>query len=160
MDWLRRIFGGGGDAGPSPLQATGARGMEDAWRAHAAALRGLPEAEERGRIVDAWRVAIDREATAYADLIAEHPAAVRARRAEEDVLAQAWLTGYMAGRGWIRQAEALSAAFSLGRALRADLRAMGVPIEQASLTIGVTMDEALEAIVAMGASVARERGRR
>ncbi len=63
----------------------------------------------------------------------------------------AYLAGYAAGIGWVDVVLAEQEAYRIGRALRDELRAIGIRLEELSLTIGTVMDGALRDIAKLGA---------
>lgn len=125
-------------------------GIREAFQAHLAELDAALTPDRRRQALLAWRQAVDSGAQDYADLVAAHPRRDEILRAEGEVIMNAWLCGYMAQRGWIRDVDAKQAAFTLGRMLRDRLRAMGVSVDSCKATLGATIEGSLGAIVALG----------
>jgi hypothetical protein len=63
---------------------------------------------------------------------------------------QAFLCGYMGGRGWTDEALAEQASFGLGRALRHQVRALGLRLDDLSPLVVDAIDDTLRDIVKMG----------
>lgn len=124
--------------------------LQEAWSKHANDLAGLPTPAQRGEALKIWRTTIDMEAHDYADLVLAQPLREQILQAEAEALIHAYLSGYMAHRGWVPEIEARQAAFRLGRAFRDRLRTMGVPIDTLKATLGTVIDGALAKIVALG----------
>lgn len=104
-------------------------GIQEAYAVHRDELANALPPERRMRIMMTWRQMINQEAHDYADMLLSHPRRDETKPAEIETYMHAYMAGYMAGRGWIREAEAHRAAFTLGRALRDHLRGLGVPLE-------------------------------
>lgn len=123
---------------------------QEAWLAHRHELANLPTPQQRAEILMTWRGIIDQKAHDYADLVSSHPRRDQIAQLEAEIIIQAYLCGFMAHQGWIEEVEAQQAAFMLGRALRDQLRGLGVSFDTLNVTFGLAMTEALEAIVKLG----------
>jgi hypothetical protein len=127
--------------------------IQEAWSAHYAELANLPTPQRRAEILMMWRGMIDQEAHDYADLVSSYPKGAKRDQIlqlEVEAIMKAYLYGFMAHRGWIEKIEAQQAAFMLGRALRDQIRGLGVSIDTLKATLGMVMTEALRAIVDLG----------
>ena len=148
-----KLTAGPANAPPMPAQPPPTRPPDWSvlFTAHRDELQSLPVPQRRAEILQTWRRAIDQAAHDYADLVLTVPNSQdRILQAEVDAMMGAYLQGYMAGRGWAEADAARLAAFVRGRALRDQLRALGLPIDQLRATLGTVMDNALREITELG----------
>ena len=124
--------------------------IAQAFQAHARELAGVPQAEERAKILAVWRQAIDGEAHDYADVVLANPRREEIMRLEVETIMQAYLVGYMAARKWIEPMMAQQAPFMAGRFFRDQLRSLDVPVDTLKATLGTVINRALAEIVQLG----------
>ena len=98
-----------------------------------------------------WWRSIYQKAHDYADMAAAHPNTEQIAKAEAEAVMTAYLCGYMAGKGWVTEDDAIQEVYRIGRSLRDNLRALGVSFDNVSPATGVTINEVLENIVKLGA---------
>lgn len=122
-----------------------------ALASHSSELENVPPGHRRAAVLLTWRDAIDEHAHDYADLVVAHSRREKILEVEVAAMMGAYLAGYAAGIGWVDVVLAEQEAYRIGRALRNELRSIGIRLEELTLTIGTVMDGALRDIVKLGA---------
>ncbi|HYF48737.1 MAG TPA: hypothetical protein VEJ63_05000 [Planctomycetota bacterium] len=155
MSWLKSLFGSNSEPEKNephqkrfvhPVAA-----MEEAFKAHGDELNGTLTAENKKNALMTWRSYIDEHQHDFADLVAHDPKSEQLAKLEADVIMRTFLCGVMAKRGWIEEMTAKQVPFMLGRALRDQIRAMGIPLEQkVNANAGTSIDMALMQVLEVG----------
>ena len=138
---------GGSQPEPGPI---GLAVIGEILASHSVGLEGVLSGERKAVVLTTWRSVVEERAHDYADLVLGREDREEIQELEVEAMAQAYLLGWAASRGWIRELDARQGAFELGRAFRDRLRDRGVRLEELTLSVGMVLDDAFGAVVERG----------
>jgi hypothetical protein len=135
---------------PEPVEVPLSNRLARIQERHAQELDGIPVRDRRGELIEAWRQHLDQHAPPLSQAIVEHPEREHLVGVQVEHLLEAYLAGFLAGRGWLEEGLEEKVVAHLGRSLMADFREAGLPLERLQEDLQEVVEGTLLTLVQMG----------